>query len=62
MANLPDFVKISDKNKKPSAQEMLDQIKRREELSRVNQKFGASPIPSNDTPSKVLKQQSIDEE
>ena len=41
---------------------MLDQIKRREELSRVNQKFGASPIPSNDTPSKVLKQQSIDEE
>ena len=24
VANLPDFVKISDKNKKPSAQEMLD--------------------------------------
>ena len=41
MANLPDFVNLqADRGKKLSAAEMLDQIKRKDELSRVNKKFG----------------------
>ena len=61
VANLPDFVKIESREKKPSAQELLDQIKRKEELSRVNQKFGAN-YSVEKTPSTVSKQESIDED
>lgn len=40
MANLPDFVSMAaNKDKKPSPQELLNQIKKNE-LDRVNKKFG----------------------
>ena len=56
MANLPDFVNMqNNRAQKLTSAEMLDQIRRKDELKRVNQKFGkpagAAPIdvPGDDT-------------
>lgn len=41
MANLPDFINMQgNRDKKLTTAEMLDQIKRKDELDRVNRKFG----------------------
>ena len=57
VANLPDFVKIENREKKLSVDEMLNQIKRKEELSRINQKLANQNSAS---PSKLGKQPSVD--
>jgi hypothetical protein len=60
VANLPDFIKDVSRGNKPSTSELLAQIKR-DELQRVNQKFGkanptAPDLEEHLTPSKAVRE------
>ena len=59
VADLPDFIRFERKQDKPSIEQMLEQQKRKDELNRVNQKFG-SRQDQKSSPSKVERQKSYD--